>query len=97
MNQPGVARGLGLWSATALVISNTVAVGIFLTPAELIGALASPALTFGLWLGCGALILAGALSFGELASRYPQAGGLYVYLRGGGDDESPFSMAGSRC
>lgn len=83
MNQSGVARGLGLWSATALVISNTVAVGIFLTPAELIGALASPALTFGLWLGCGVLILAGALSFGELASRYPQAGGLYVYLREG--------------
>ena len=83
MSQPGVARGLGLGSATALVISNTVAVGIFLTPAELIGAVASPALTFGLWLGCGALILAGALSFGELASRFPQAGGLYVYLREG--------------
>jgi APA family basic amino acid/polyamine antiporter len=82
MNQ-SVPRGLGLWSATALVISNTVAVGIFLTPAELIGALASPALTLGLWLGCAALILAGALSFGELASRYPEAGGLYVYLREG--------------
>ena len=76
-------RGLGLWSATALVISNTVAVGIFLAPAELIGALASPALTLGLWLGCAALILAGALTFGELASKYPQAGGLYVYLREG--------------
>jgi basic amino acid/polyamine antiporter, APA family len=74
-------RGLGLWSATALVISNTVAVGIFLTPAELIGALASPALTFGLWLTCGVMVLAGAFTFGELASRYPQAGGLYVYLR----------------
>ena len=55
--------------------------GIFLTPAELIGALASPALTFGLWLTCGAMVLAGAFTFGELASRYPQAGGLYVYLR----------------
>ncbi len=75
------SRGLGLWSATALVISNTIAVGIFLTPAELIGALASPALTFGLWLTCGAMVLAGAFTFGELASRYPQAGGLYVYLR----------------
>jgi APA family basic amino acid/polyamine antiporter len=47
----------------------------------LIGALASPALTFGLWLACGALVLAGAFTFGELASRYPQAGGPYVYLR----------------
>ena len=51
---------LGLWSATALVVGHTIGVGIFLTPAELIGALASPALTLGLWLACGALVLAGA-------------------------------------
>ncbi len=63
------------------MIGHTIAVGIFLTPAELIGALGSPALTIGLWIGCGALVLAGALTFGELASRYPMAGGLYVYLR----------------
>lgn len=72
---------LGLWSAVALVISHTVAVGIFLTPAELVGALASPALTLGLWTVGGLVVLAGAFTFGELASRYPQAGGLYVYLR----------------
>jgi APA family basic amino acid/polyamine antiporter len=72
---------LGLWSATALVIGHTIGVGVFLTPAQLIGALASPALTFGLWIACGALVLAGAFTFGELAARYPQAGGPYVYLR----------------
>jgi basic amino acid/polyamine antiporter, APA family len=73
--------GLGLGSATALVISHTIAVGIFLTPAELIGGLASPALTFALWIGCSAIVLSGAFTFGELASRHPKAGGLYVYLR----------------
>ena len=61
----------------------TIGVGIFLTPAEIIGAAASPALTLGLWVGCGALALFGALSFGELAARYPQAGGPYIYLREG--------------
>jgi APA family basic amino acid/polyamine antiporter len=72
---------LGLWTATALVVGHTIAVGVFLTPAELIGALGSPALTLAVWLVCGALVLAGALAFGELASRYPAAGGSYVYLR----------------
>jgi APA family basic amino acid/polyamine antiporter len=72
---------LGLWSATALVIGHTIAVGIFLTPAEVIGAVASPALTLGLWLTCGVAVLAGAFTFGELASRYPLAGGPYIYLR----------------
>ena len=81
---------LGLWSATALVIGHTIAVGIFLTPAELIGAVASPALTLGLWIVCGALLLAGAFTFGELASRYPRAGGLYVYLREGWGERIAF-------
>jgi APA family basic amino acid/polyamine antiporter len=72
-----------LWSATALVVGHTIGVGIFLTPAAIIGTLASPAWVFGLWAGCGALAVAGALTFGELASRHPQAGGVYVYLREG--------------
>ncbi len=64
-------------------MGHTIGVGIFLTPAELIGGVASPVLTLGLWVGCGVLALAGALCFGELAARYPQAGGPYVYLREG--------------
>ena len=76
-------KGLGLAAAVALVAGHTIGIGIFLTPAELIGGIASPALTLGLWVGCGALVLAGALTFGELASRYPQAGGIYIYLRHG--------------
>jgi basic amino acid/polyamine antiporter, APA family len=74
---------LGFWSAASLIVGHTIGVGIFLTPGELIGALASPAWTLGLWIVCGGLVFAGALTFGELASRRPQAGGLYVYLREG--------------
>ena len=86
----GDPASIGLWSATALVIGHTIAVGIFLTPAELIGAVASPALTLGLWIACGLLVLAGAFTFGELASRYPRAGGLYVYLREGWGERIAF-------
>ncbi|HEY6931137.1 MAG TPA: amino acid permease [Thermoanaerobaculia bacterium] len=71
---------LGFWSVAALVVGHTTGIGIFLTPAQLIGARASPALTLGLWLVVGALVVAGAWTFGELAARYPRAGGLYVYL-----------------
>lgn len=81
MSTAGSAGRLGLWSATALVIGHTIGVGIFLTPAELIGALRAPGVTIALWTICGAIVLAGALTFGELAARCPESGGLYVYLR----------------
>ncbi|HKD10592.1 MAG TPA: amino acid permease [Thermoanaerobaculia bacterium] len=55
-------------------------IGIFLTPAQLIGTAASPASIIGLWLIAGALVVAGAWTFGELAARHPQEGGTYVYL-----------------
>ena len=42
-------RGLGLAPAIALVAGHTIGVGIFLTPAEVIGAVASPALTLMLF------------------------------------------------
>ena len=55
--------------------------GIFLTPAGMARALAAPALVFLVWAFMGAAALCGALSLGELAARYPEAGGNYVYLR----------------
>ena len=84
------APTIGLWPATSFVVGHTVAVGIFLTPAETIGSLASPALTIAIWTLCGALALAGALTFGELAARYPTAGGPYIYLREGWGERVAF-------
>jgi len=80
---PSRTPALGLGSAAALVVGHTIGVGVFLTPSQLLGALASPAWTLGLWLASGALVFAGALTFGELAARHPLSGGLYVYLREG--------------
>jgi APA family basic amino acid/polyamine antiporter len=87
---PETRRELDLFPAIALVVGHTIAVGIFLTPAEVIGALGSPRLTISLWIAAGGLVLAGAFSFGELASRYPQSGGLYVYLREAWGDRVAF-------
>ena len=55
--------------------------GIFLTPAGMAKSLGSPFWMLAVWLTMGASAIGGALCFGALAARYPEAGGIYVYLR----------------
>jgi len=74
-------RQLGLASATAAVAGEAIAVGIFLTPAGMARSLGSPMWLLLVWLGVGVMTLSGALCFGELAGRFPRAGGQYVYLQ----------------
>jgi len=74
-------RGLGLLSLTAVVVGEVIAVGIFLTPAGMAATLASPFWLILVWCIMGFMAICGALTFGELAARFPQTGGLYVYLR----------------
>jgi basic amino acid/polyamine antiporter, APA family len=74
-------RQLGLASTTAAVIGGIIAVGIFLTPAGIAKALGSPLWLLMVWLAVGAMTTSGALCYGELAGRFPRAGGAYIYLR----------------
>jgi APA family basic amino acid/polyamine antiporter len=79
---PGsLTRQLDTGSLTALVIGEVVAVGIFLTPASMAKSLGSPFWLLVVWLLMGGMALGGALVYGELGARYPEAGGGYVYLR----------------
>jgi len=75
-----LVRQLGLASATAAVAGECIAVGIFLTPAGMAKSLGSPFWLLLVWIGVGTLTISGALTFGELASRFPRDGGVYVYL-----------------
>jgi APA family basic amino acid/polyamine antiporter len=68
-------------TATALVVGEVIAVGIFLTPAGMAKTLGSPMWLLVVWLAMGAMALCGALCYGELSARFPEAGGGYVYLR----------------
>jgi len=77
----GLRRQIGVRTAAALVVGEVIAVGIFLTPAGMAKALGSPMLLLAVWLAMGAMALCGALCYGELSARYPEAGGGYVYLR----------------
>jgi APA family basic amino acid/polyamine antiporter len=76
-------RQMGVWAATAVVTGEAISLGIFLTPAGMAKSLGSPALLGAVWCGMAVITLAGALCFTELAVRFPQAGGEYVYLRQG--------------
>lgn len=74
-------RQIGVRTAAALIVGEVIAVGIFLTPAGMAKDLASPFWLLVVWLTMGAMALCGALCYGELSARYPEAGGGYVYLR----------------
>ncbi len=74
-------RDLGLWGAAAIVVGTVIGSGIFLVPKAMILQVGSPAMVFCVWIACGILSLAGALTYAELAAALPEAGGEYVYLR----------------
>lgn len=78
---PGLVRRLGLFDATMLVMGGIIGSGIFVNPAEVARHVGSPALIVGAWLIGGAVALAGALVYAELAARRPETGGQYAYLR----------------
>lgn len=76
-----LVKGLGLTSATMLVMGSMIGSGIFIVSAEIAREVDSPALLIGAWLVTGFMTIIGALSYGELAAMMPRAGGQYVYLR----------------
>jgi len=78
---PQFVQGMGLFSATAIVMGSMIGSGIFIVSAEMSRGLASPALLFAAWLVTALMTIIGALSYGELAAMMPKAGGQYVYLR----------------
>lgn len=76
-------RQMGLAGTIAVVMGESIALGIFLTPAAMAKSLGSPALLASVWVGMGLIAMCGALCYSELAVRFPHAGGEYVYLREG--------------
>jgi APA family basic amino acid/polyamine antiporter len=76
-------RRMGLAGTIALVTGQSIALGIFLTPAAMAKSLGAPLLLAAVWCGMGLIALCGALCYSELAVRFPHSGGEYVYLREG--------------
>jgi basic amino acid/polyamine antiporter, APA family len=79
--RPTLAARLGLYDATMLVMGGIVGSGIFINPYVVARLVHTPALILGAWLAGGAIALAGAFIYAELADRMPKVGGQYAYIR----------------
>jgi APA family basic amino acid/polyamine antiporter len=78
---PHLVQGLGLFSATSIVVGSMIGSGIFIVAADIGRGVDSPALFIAAWVITAVMTIIGALSYGELAAMMPKAGGQYVYLR----------------
>src|ERR1700686_5380985 len=78
--KPALLRQLGVVSATALVVSNMIGVGIFTSTGFLAGQLGSPNLVLWIWVVGAVCALCGAFCYSELGINLPSSGGEYVYL-----------------
>jgi len=76
-----LVKGLGLTSATTLVMGSMIGSGIFIVSADIARLVDSPGLLILAWVVTGFMTISCALAYGELAAMMPKAGGQYVYLR----------------
>jgi APA family basic amino acid/polyamine antiporter len=77
----GLVRGLGPEDAALVTIGSVLGTAVFITTADVARVLPHPGLILAAWALGGALTLAGALTYAELGAMFPQAGGIYVYLK----------------
>src|SRR5438270_7637634 len=80
-SESNLARRLGPFDATMIVMGGIVGAGIFINPYVVAQQVHTPVLILGAWLVGGVIALAGAFIYAELAARLPQVGGQYAYLR----------------
>lgn len=76
-----LAKELTLYGLIMVAIGSCIGSGIFVTPSQIAGLVYSPALILAVWCLGGVVTLTGALTFGELGSLFPRAGGIYVFLK----------------
>ena len=80
-DQPHFKRAINLIDAIRLVPGSMIGSGIFIVSGNLARQVGSAGWLLVVWLLTGFITMAGAISYGELASMFPKVGGQYVYLR----------------
>ena len=72
---------LGLVDATMIVAGSMIGSGIFIVSADITRNVGSAGWLIAVWVITGFMTITAAVSYGELSSMYPKAGGQYVYLK----------------
>ena len=80
-NHPQLARRLGLFDATMIVMGGIIGSGIFMNPSVVALQVHTPFLILGAWILGGLFALTAAFIWAELAALRPDVGGQYAYLR----------------
>ncbi len=78
---PGLVRALGLWDVTAITAGTILGSAIFLAAAFVPREVPHPTLALLLWVTGGLIAIAGALTYAELGTMFPEAGGQYHYIK----------------
>ena len=79
VSPPELIRAIGRWSLVALVVNSIIGSGIFGLPSAVAGLIGNYSPFAVLAAGAGMSIIIGC--FAEVASRFQQAGGPYLYAR----------------
>jgi basic amino acid/polyamine antiporter, APA family len=90
MQNTELKRNLTLYGLTMVAIGGTIGSGIFRTPWKIAEAVHLPEYIILIWVIGGIIALTGALTFAEMGSMFPGAGGLYVYIREAYGDTAGF-------
>jgi len=81
MGDQGLKRILNVWDGLAVVVGLVIGVGILRTPGLIASYLGGPWVILLVWVVGGAIALASAMVFAEMAAMYPEAGGKFAYAR----------------
>jgi APA family basic amino acid/polyamine antiporter len=74
-------KSLNLFDSAAITMGSMIGSGIFIVSADIARNVGSPGWLLVVWGITAVMTVVAALSYGELASMLPHAGGIYVYLR----------------
>jgi amino acid transporter len=78
-DRPGLVRAIGRWDLTAAIVNGVIGSAVFGMPATLVGLTGAWSPLAALFAGLGFLVI--LLCFAEVASRFRDPGGPYLYAR----------------